>query len=172
MTSCSIPEHPSRPFLDQTLYEHSGGLVGRAQGRSPRGAEEGSILGSPGACPRKFFGNCVWNEQILTSLGQKFQVSPVCSAMSIIISLTSCSSCNAGVFLLQLCSVPNTLSLCVLLTAFSFRVVEALVQLVIMVIGFMINCPTLESWPPLLWNRAHGTQKPFFISPRPPMRNT
>ena len=30
MTSCSIPEHPSRPFLDQTLREHSGGLVGRA----------------------------------------------------------------------------------------------------------------------------------------------
>ena len=30
MASCSIPEHPSRPFLDQTLCEHSGGLVGRA----------------------------------------------------------------------------------------------------------------------------------------------
>ena len=30
MTSCSTPEHPSRPFLDQTLCEHSGGLVGRA----------------------------------------------------------------------------------------------------------------------------------------------
>ena len=30
MTSCSIPEHPSRPFLDQTLCEHSGVLVGRA----------------------------------------------------------------------------------------------------------------------------------------------
>ena len=29
-TSCSIPEHPSRPFLYQTLCEHSGGLVGRA----------------------------------------------------------------------------------------------------------------------------------------------
>ena len=30
MTSCSIPEHPSRPFMDQTVWEHSGGLVGRA----------------------------------------------------------------------------------------------------------------------------------------------
>ena len=30
MTSCSIPEHPSRPFLDQTLCEHSGALGGRA----------------------------------------------------------------------------------------------------------------------------------------------
>ena len=29
-TSCSVPEHPSRPFLYQTLCEHSGGLVGRA----------------------------------------------------------------------------------------------------------------------------------------------
>ena len=28
MTSC-ISEHPSRTFLDQTLYEHSGGLVSR-----------------------------------------------------------------------------------------------------------------------------------------------
>ena len=60
---------------------------------------------------------------------------------------------NAGVFVLQLCSVPNTL--CVLLTACPFRVVESLVQLVM---DFVINCPT--SWPRLLWNRAHGTQKP------------
>ena len=26
----TVPEHPSRQFLDQTLCEHSGGLVGRA----------------------------------------------------------------------------------------------------------------------------------------------
>ena len=30
MTSCSIPEHPSQPFLDQILCEHSGGLVRKA----------------------------------------------------------------------------------------------------------------------------------------------
>ena len=29
-TSYSIPEHPSRPFLDRTLCEHFSGLVGRA----------------------------------------------------------------------------------------------------------------------------------------------
>ena len=29
-TDSTIPEHPSRPFLYQTLCEHSGGLVGRA----------------------------------------------------------------------------------------------------------------------------------------------
>ena len=31
-----IPEHPSRPFLDQTLCEHSGGLVRRAAKLAPR----------------------------------------------------------------------------------------------------------------------------------------
>ena len=30
MTPCSIQKHPPRPFLDKTLCEHSGGLVGRA----------------------------------------------------------------------------------------------------------------------------------------------
>ena len=30
MMSYSLPEHPSRPFLDQIVWEHSGGLVGRA----------------------------------------------------------------------------------------------------------------------------------------------
>ena len=48
-----------------------------------------------------------------------------------------------------------TFSLCVLLTACSLRVVEVFVQLVL---GFVINCPT--SWPRLLWNRSHGTQRP------------
>ena len=55
------------------------------------------------------------------------------------------------------CAASLTLSLCVLLTACSFRVVEAPLQLVI---GFVLNCPTLESWPRLLWNTAHGTQNP------------
>ena len=36
MTSCSITEHPSRPFLDQTLCEQSGRLVGRAAKYAPR----------------------------------------------------------------------------------------------------------------------------------------
>ena len=36
MRSCSIPEHPKRPFLDQTLCKHSGGLAGRAAKLAPR----------------------------------------------------------------------------------------------------------------------------------------
>ena len=32
MTSCSLPEHPSRPFSDQTLCEHSGGPLNRLWG--------------------------------------------------------------------------------------------------------------------------------------------
>ena len=53
------------------------------QGRSPRGTEEGSILGrwGSGGLPPEIFLQIVWNEQILTYVGQKFQASSVCSAM-------------------------------------------------------------------------------------------
>ena len=34
--SCSTPEHPSRPFLDQGLCEHSAVLVGRGAKWAPR----------------------------------------------------------------------------------------------------------------------------------------
>ena len=36
MTSYSIPEHPSQPFLNQTVWEHSGGLAWKADKESLR----------------------------------------------------------------------------------------------------------------------------------------
>ena len=36
LTSYSIPEHPSRPFLNQTVWEHSGGLAWSAYKESLR----------------------------------------------------------------------------------------------------------------------------------------
>ena len=67
----------------------------------------------------------------MTYLGQKFQVSPVCSAMSIH-------------HLFKHHAVP------------SFNTTWDINQFQL-VIGFVINRP---SWPRLLWNRAQGTQKP------------
>ena len=53
--SCSILEHPSWPFLDQTLGEHSGGLVGRATNRL-LGVIRNGLWGWYPPCTHKWLG--------------------------------------------------------------------------------------------------------------------
>ena len=54
MTSCSIPDHHSRPFLDQTICEHSGGLVRGLLNRLKGVILSGSITPQSAFTSRRF----------------------------------------------------------------------------------------------------------------------